>query len=347
MLLKNKISLLLAGMAFIYSCVLITSCTNEEKKPDVSEVNVNLEVKRFEQDFFSLDTINPSASFQKLKQQYGSFLDLYLYQITTLGTRDSSLTLDHVTTFVKDTNFRAVLNECEKRFPDFEKEKQSLTQAFRYYHYYFPEKVIPRIVTLLSAFSYPVVCDSTNLGIGIDMYLGSDFRYYSTLEPPLPNFIRLRMRPEYLVSDAMRGWAMSDYAIDESSARLIDMMISEGRMMYFLKKVLPDENDTILTGYSSTQLKWCKENEKKVWSFFIDKQLLFSVDPNILLKYAAEGPTTNGFPKESPGNIGRYIGWQIVKSYMKTHPQITLQQLMEQKDLQKVYGEAGYKPLAN
>jgi hypothetical protein len=230
-------------------------------------------------------------------------------------------------------------------FGDFQKENKELTKAFRYYSYYFPEKIVPKVITIISGFSYPVVCDSTSLGISLDMYLGPAYRFYSTLEPPLPNYLRSRMHKNYLVCDAMKGWAESDYGIDESSARMIDFMISNGRILYFLDKVVPETPDSIKTGFTDAQVEWCKANEKRIWSFFVDNKLLFSIDPNLMNKYVNEGPTTNGFPKESPGNIGKFIGWKIVQSFMKNHPEISLQQLMEEKDLIRIFNESKYKPL--
>ena len=61
-------------------------------------------------------------------------------------------------------------------------------------------------------------------------------------------------------------------------------------------------------------------------------------------KYTNDGPTISAFPKESPGNIGKYIGWKIVSSYLKKHPKLELKQLMEEKDMMKIYQESGYKP---
>jgi hypothetical protein len=152
------------------------------------------------------------------------------------------------------------------------------------------------------------------------------------------------MHKDFIICDGMKGWALSDYGIDESTARMIDFMVSQGRLIYFLDKVVPDSPDTIKTGYSSKQLEWCYGNEKKIWSFFIDNKLLFSFDPNLMNKYVNDGPGTNGFPKESPGNIGQFIGWQIVKSYMRNHPEKTLQKLMEEKDMLKIFNESKYKP---
>jgi hypothetical protein len=107
---------------------------------------------------------------------------------------------------------------------------------------------------------------------------------------------------------------------------------------------MPDTPDSITCGYTQKQLKWCDENEKNTWSFFIDNNLLFSTDQPQLAKYANEGPTTNGFPKESPGNIVQWIGWKIISSYMEKNPQISLPQLMNDYDYKKIFRDSGYKP---
>lgn len=332
------------ALSLIYILMLISACTNNTPRPDVSSFSNELKVERFEADLFGMDTLHPAEAIAKLKAQYGNFFDLYMFRITSLGSRDSLLMQQRILSFVTDTNFRNVANDISKTFGDFSEEKEQLTQAFKYYKYYFPDKSIPTIVTLLSAFSFPIVCDSFNLGIGLDMYLGKDYRYYYTLEPPLPNYLRVQMEKKNVVCDAMKGWAMSDYQIDESSAKVIDMMVSEGRIITFLEYVLPDESDAMRLGFTQAQFDWCEKNEKMIWSFFVQNNLLFSADPNIMSKYTNDGPTTNGFPKDSPGNIGKYVGWKIVSAYMSKHPKTDLKQLMEEKSMMKIYQESAYKP---
>jgi hypothetical protein len=323
--------------------LFILSCKNENK-PDVSAVPVNIRIERFEQDFFAMDPDNLQQGLRTLNSKYGKFLDLFMYQVTGIGSRDTGLMFDRLRGFLTDTNFLAIHADCEKMYGDFHIESEQFTKAFKFYKYYFPRKDVPRIVTMISGFSYAVVNDSDNLAVSLDMYLGPDYKFYSTIDPPLPGFIRNRMRSEYLVNDAMKGWAMSDYGIDETTGRMIDFMVSQGRIIYFLEKILPDESDTIRTGYSAKQLAWCFANERKIWSFFIDNKLLFSADPNLMNKFVNDGPTTNGFPKDSPGNIGQFIGWQIVKSFLNNHPDMTLQKLMEEKDMMKIFNESKYKP---
>ncbi len=331
-------------MLFLYINLLITSCVQDKKKISEDIKEQSLELYRFEQDLFGIKPELVPDGLQELKDKYGSFFELFAFQITRLGSRDSAEMNRNFIHFLSDTNFRAVYTECEKVFPDFETERHGLENAFTRYSSLFPGNTVPKVITMLSVFSYPIVVDSTSLGIGLDMYLGTDNKYYFTLEPPLPLFLRKKMRKEYIVTDAMKGWLESDYGIDESRAKIVDMMISQGRTLCALDKIVPDVHDTLKSGFSSSQLEWCTTNEAKIWSFFIENKLLFSDDPNLLQKYVSDGPTTNGFPKESPGNIGKFAGWMIVRSYMDNHPDVSVKSLMEEKDLMKIFQQSKYKP---
>jgi hypothetical protein len=57
----------------------------------------------------------------------------------------------------------------------------------------------------------------------------------------------------------------------------------------------------------------------------------------------AEGPFTPGFPRESPPNLGSFMGYQIVCTYMKKHAQTSLPGLMKMNPGQ-IFKAAGYKP---
>lgn len=320
------------------------ACHHAEERIPVEEGNkLSLKVLRFEQDLFN-DSISPESRSSFLSQKYGSFFDLFIWELTRLGSKDSSLLRQHLDAFIADTNFRAVYAACEAKYADFSQQESGLSDAFSRYSVAFPGKPVPQLLTTISVFGYPVICDSTHLAISLDMYLNPGSRFYPTLQPPLPGYLQRRMRSEYLVADAMKGWLQSDYSVDENNSDLLEQMIGAGRIQYALKQLLPDMQDTILTGYTADQLKWCGENESQVWSFFIDNKLLYTKDPNLLMKYVGEGPSTNGFPGDSPGNIGLYVGYRIVEAYMQQHPEVTLPRLMEFTDLHALFQSSKYKP---
>lgn len=324
----------------------IVSCTRDNSSGRVEEdapTSASIEAKRFERDLFS-DSLLHGSRQAFLRAKYGSYFDLFVWQLTRLGDPDSIRLEQNLTEFVSDTNFRSVYQACEKEFPDFSIYAKHIGQGFARFRQEFPTHPVPELLTTLSVFSYPVICDSSHLAIGLDMYLGPDCKFYSTLQPPLPAYLLRRMRSEYIVSDALKGWLLSDYGWDETQTDLLEQMIAAGRIQFALEKLLPSEPDTVRTGYTDEQLQWCDENENEIWSFFIDNKLLYSRNPSECMKFVGEGPTTPGFPPSSPGNIGQYVGYRIIRSYMDRHTSVRLQELMDMKDLHALFQESKYKP---
>ncbi len=323
---------------FFYMLLLICSCTTNTKQVDVSDISVDVKMERFDQELFTSN----GGNIAQLKNKFGSFFDLFCFKLTETGSPDTMLMKERLRDFTTDVDLKEIYAASEKIFPDLSPVNQQLTDAFKHYRYYFPKKIIPRAVTFISGFNYAVVAADSVLGIGLDMYLGSDSKFYPALQ--FPHYKIVRMRKEYLVNDCMRGWAQSEWEQDPAQNDFISQVIYNGKILHFMDVMMPDVSDTIKTGYTSAQLKWCEANEKNTWSFFIDQKMLFSVDQNQIFKFLNDGPTTNGFPKESPGSIGQWIGWRIVQAYMKNNAEITLEQFMNNNDYRKILHDSKYKP---
>ena len=90
-----------------------------------------------------------------------------------------------------------------------------------------------------------------------------------------------------------------------------------------------------------------QNNEDKIWKFFIEQKLLFNKNPGEFVKFINDGVSTNGFPPQAPAKIGCFIGWRIVSKYMEQMPEIKLDQLMNEKDGNKILLESNYKPEKN
>jgi hypothetical protein len=120
-------------------------------------------------------------------------------------------------------------------------------------------------------------------------------------------------------------------------------MVDAGKRLYMLDQLLPYTTEEIKLGYTKEQLKICYKNEFNIWSNFVNANNLFVVEPTIIKEYIGENPFTKDLSTDSPGNIGAFVGWQIVKKYMEKNPTTKLLQLM-QVDNKIIYNEAKYKP---
>jgi uncharacterized protein YjaZ len=123
---------------------------------------------------------------------------------------------------------------------------------------------------------------------------------------------------------------------------LLDHMILNGKVAYFLEKTLPNVDIATRFGYTSEQMAWCRKNEKTVWAYLVGAKLLYEQDNFKYRTFVLEGPTIQMFPG-SPGRVGHYLGYRIVKKYMENTGQ-TMPELFEEKDSQKILKLSNYRP---
>ena len=72
-------------------CLIVLGCDNKKPAPDVSDIKVDIQLKRFDKDLFSIDTNNIEPSLNKLQEEYGTFLNDYLYNIMVLAPQPDTV----------------------------------------------------------------------------------------------------------------------------------------------------------------------------------------------------------------------------------------------------------------
>jgi hypothetical protein len=321
--------------------ITISSCKNSSSPPIKEEDRVKVRFSRFEEDLFNRDE-KDVPFIVKLREKHGSFTDLVLKRVIMLKADNDSVLASEVALYTSDKYIKEVAHDVSVAFKDTRNLQEELNEAFSRFHQYFPSKIIPDIKTFIAPFNLSTLADDSIFGIGLDMYLGSDYKYYETAGLPLYKIRKLRK--EYIVRDAMDGWLRSDYDSTGASYDMLSNMISEGKILYALDKLLPEEEDTIKYGYTQSQLDWCNDNEEHLWQFFISQKLLYRKNTGEFIKYINDAATTSGFPPEAPSRLGVFVGWQIVKAYMNKNSNVTLQQLMEMKNAEQILINSGYKP---
>lgn len=353
----GKFAIVISTLGIIIS---LWGCTENKKKKnaplpvEISDKKITLNINRFERELFSIETFDSSAVVN-LRNKYGEFFDLWCLKLAGIVTRQMLVKVDNkvilpispelirnLQDYTHDKYIREVFDESAKNFENIDAINEGLTDAFSRYQVAFPKKKIPTITTYLSPFYSNISATENNLGIGLHAYLGSDYKYYPSTGQPM--YLIKKFRKEYIVTDAMKGWLDSDYMNDSTEQNFINQIIYQGKVLYALEVLVPDVDDTIKTGYSSKQLDWVFDNEQNIWKVLVDNNLLFSNKPKLYLKFINDGNTTSGFPKEAPAKLGGFIGWQIVRSYMKKNEGMSLEKLFQISDGKRILNESGYKP---
>ena len=331
---------------FLLFFLTLASCKNEgRRKADVSNVELKMELLRFDKSLYESRASLSTSELAKWRSVYGSFPDMYARQLIGIKAEGDSMLAVELSNYINDRYINEVNLTVQQTYHDLEWLRKDLEMAFKNYHIYFPEKLIPKLITYVAPFNYNMMATDSILGIGLDMYLGDNYKYYPTAGFPLYKIKKLKK--EFIVIDAMNSWLQSDYELDISKNDLLNNMVHEGKMIYATSLLLPELPDTLLIGYSTKQLAWCRNNEEHIWKFFIEHKLLFEKNPGEFIKFINDGATTGGFPAEAPAKIGTYIGWQIVSAYMEKNTSVSLEQLMNEKDGNKILLMSNYKPKKN
>tara|TARA_B100000900_G_scaffold416220_1_gene450209 strand:+ start:1115 stop:2074 length:960 start_codon:yes stop_codon:yes gene_type:complete len=289
----------------------------------------------------SLYELNPEkVSLDSLQKEYGYFWEVYREHILSLPN-DSSFA-DALSSFQQDSNYQKVYADVKNTFADFKQYEQELTTVIQRYNHHFPSRIIPRVVTFYGAFNYPVVNTDSVIGIGLDMFLGKELDYYQKLVEKYPSYMHQQFQPNYMTALVMKGWLETEYPTMQQN--FLSQMVQQGRVQYVLAQLLPNTPDSVLMGYTKSQIEWCEASEFSIWQFFIQEDLLYTNKYEQIIKYLQPAPFSGRMPKESPGRVAVWTGWQIVKAYMNRHPSTTLQELMAIPDAQLLLNESKYKP---
>ena len=340
------------------SCVIFCfSCKSNKNIPDVSGIQVNLETRRFEQDFFSIDTMNITPSITNLLKKYPKFTPDFVENILGLdmdslliagNAQDSAVRL-----FIHD--YRPVKDSSDLIYKNFDKETNEIKKGLQFVKYYFPGYKLPQsVITFIGPINANFetsfgtqgdILTSEGLGIGLQLHLGKNFSLYKSQEgqEQYPAYLANNFDAAHITVNCMRNIIDDLYPDRTNGKALIEQMVEKGKRIYLLTKFLPNTPENICFGYTEKQLKDSYKNEAVVWDFFLNNDLLYNSEQNIIKNYIGESPKTQELGEDSPGNIGTFTGMQIVKKYLEKLPETSLEELMK-TDAGEIYSKTKYKP---
>ena len=310
--------------------LLLFSCDNKSKvEKAVEEIPVEMKVVRFEQAFFDAKPEN----LADVKAEYPDFFPE--------GTPDA-VWIDKM----QHPQWRELYQEVEKKYKNFGTQQSEIEDLFKHIKYYFPTIKTPTIYTVISEMdnNSKAIYANDKLVIALELYLGKDHKFYGEF----PAYLRQNFEQRQMLPDIVSSFAFGVLP-NPKDKDLLSMMISSGKELYLKDILLPEYSDAERIGYSEDQIKWSKENESYIWEYFVNDKLLYSTDSKLANRFINLAPFSKFYleiDNESPGRIGQWVGWQIVRSFMENNPKVTIQDLikMNEKD---IFELSKYKPKKN
>ena len=305
--------------------LFILSCNKKNKvESAVAAVPLELKVERFDKVFFE----TKPADLEQVKNEFPYFFP---------AGNDDNVWLSKM----QDPLWKEVYTEVQKKYADFKPEKENLENLFKHIKYYFPETKTPKIVTIISEMDYnsKVIYADSLVIISLELYLGKNHKFYQ-----FPNYLKQNFEQKQIAADVVSSFSATKIppVIDKD---LLSQMIYNGKQLYLKDLLLPEYSDAEKMGYTEEQIKWCDENENYMWRYFIEREMLYSNEQKLMSRFINPAPFSKFYleiDNDSPGRVGAWIGWQIVRSYAKNN-EVPIADLLK-LNAKELFEKSKYKP---
>lgn len=328
---------------YVTSLCLITilwSCGNDEERcavvPDTQGKKVTITIEQFQD---TLANLKSKEELIALFRRQPVIRDIMFARGNYL---DDSVFLNTVYKRIQNIHIDTLYNETKRVFGDLTGLKTQFEEAFTNIKYYYPDFKIPKIQTVITGLDTDMFVSDSLIIVGLDYYLGPDGRY----RPQVYDYQLRKYDPDDIVPSIMLIYGIND-SINKTQLNdktVLADMIAYGKSFYFAKHMLPCVPDSVFMWYTPQEIGGSVKNQDLIWARFVESQVLFSTSHSVKKDYLAERPITVQVGEKCPGRIGQWMGWQIVKKYMKTHSEMSLQQLMATADAQALFKQSGYRP---
>jgi len=291
----------------------------------------------------TLESKNAARYLALIKKTSPELYKYYLGTMIRVDPANDSLCLRILDLFMYDPTITESVKEINRVFGNFDSYKKEIEQAFKYVKHHYPETPEISVITYNTGFNFGVFPVDNEIGLGLEMYLGKDNKVVLALPvQKFPQYMKNNMEPTNLLVDMMRGYAAFKLIPETEGNDLLNAMIKECKALYALDAFLPKYEDHVKIRYSKEQLDWCFAYEKQIWKEIIDHKWLYDNSTKIISEFVNEAPFTGALPQNSPPRAGAWLGWQMVKAYANDHPDLSLKQILEEKDAGKI--SRSYKP---
>ncbi len=330
-------------MVFLISTsLLMNGCNRDHLDVDVSGIEVEVKLERFDQALFEMDTDTISSSIGSFYNTYGDFFDIFNVHVINIGQASARRYSSFLSMFINDPTNREVYEFTNNLYMSVDETNEQLTDGFKHYRYHFPDSLLPRVVGYVSRFNQGLFTVDHFVGVGLDQYLGSDCNYYKQMG--IPGYLSRNKIPERIPVDVMYAWATQIYPYNDSLDNLLSRMIYQGLLAYFVDAMYPRMEERLKMGFTEDQMKWCYNNEKQMWTHLVEEKLLFSSDPLVIRKLVEDAPHTRYFTVESPGRAAVWQGSQIVKAFAEENSMYSLNQVLSRRNYQEILRRSRYNP---
>lgn len=221
----------------------------------------------------------------------------------------------------------------EKELGTLDANIRELLPALTHYSYY----------GIISPYRQQIMLVDSVVYVALNHYLGESHEAYSSM----PAYARATKKAAYIPLDIAEAILSVEYPFESSSnPTAIQYLLYQGALMKAVATLTETDDTATLMGWTADQLSEVSDREAAIWRKMAADNLIYSTDMQLARRMTEPAPSTASLQPDLPGRIGRYIGYQIVNSYLAGHPDTNLSDILstEYYNSPSTLIESGYSP---
>jgi hypothetical protein len=312
----------------------LSSCFNTGVK------KIDIPISRFDKQFHSITELNYNVKLGELESEFPQLLDYFISDVMYIPLSNDSIKRSNIVLFNDNTDVIDFNKEINESYPDVKEISDKLNFAFGRFLFHFPDAVIPEKTVLLNSYNTTAINSfDNNLVVGLEFYLLDKNSFINDVY----EYQKVRYDRKYMIADALEFWLSSSFWNSSEINNFQDELIFKGKIMYLIHQFIPEEELDVVFRFSKEDVMWCSVSEHNIWNEIMKLELMYSEDVEKYYSFFNSAPFTRGMPKESPGRLGNWDGYQIVDSYMN-NTDVSLQSLMSNNNPQEILLKSKYRP---
>lgn len=325
----------------LVSLVALSSCHWTAKKGNDS-TDINIKIARYDRLQAEYATVNSLSALQKMNTDYPQVTKLLIEDVLALGEVDDNKINERMLEYFKDTTLLQLIQDAEEKFRDMSPIEKKLTKGFKQLKKEVPSLKVPHFYAQISALNQSVVVGDSILGFSIDKYMGADYPLYKRF---YYDYQSRSMKSDRIVPDCFTFYLLSEYPLPwRPGLSLIDVIMHRGKINWVVAHILGYESFEEEMGYDKKEAAWCRKNRAALWKSMVENGDLYATDPMVVRGYTRKDPFISILGDQTPAGVGVWMGIQLVDEYMKKHKEVTINDLLNDTDYQRMLLAADFKP---
>ena len=307
------------------------ACQDSEKKADVSNIKVNVQIARLDEALMKLETKDQIKAFLEKNK---SFVEAF-YQTPVNDT----MLINRLDLIIHYPEIRMLYQQTQQVFGNLDDLKLQFETAFKHIKHYYPDFKEPKIIAAFSGLDNELVVTDSLIIIPLETFIGPKAKY----RPQHPNYLLKRYDKPYIVPTVLTLLSKKYNRIDMNDRTMLADMVYYGKSFEFTRTMIPDVADSLVVAYADSNLVKSWNGQPYIWAHYIDNKLLYETNDRVKDRYLGDRPNVSEIGTDCPGRIGQWLGWRIVSRYRTENPSISLVDLMKNTNAREIFEQSKYK----